>query len=123
MMHIRTFLKGLALFPLLPRFVASVFADTASAFRRVRPGEPGWPDPAATIAPLEALAAQPASFVNETEYFQTDWQTAFWGNNYARLIKVTGRYDPDDLVFVHHGVGREAWSADGFTISGAGNGV
>jgi hypothetical protein len=46
MMHRRTFLKGLALFPLLPRFVASAFADAAQTFRRVRPGEPGWPDPA-----------------------------------------------------------------------------
>ena len=115
MMHRRTFQIGLALFPPLPRFAASVFADAAKAFRRVRPGEPGWPDPAAAIAPLEALAAQPASYVNETDYFQTDWQTAFWGNNYAPLIKVKGRYDPNGLFFVHHGVGSEAWSADEFT--------
>ena len=118
MMHRRTFLSGLGLFPLLPRFVASVFADAAQAFRRVRPGEPGWPDPAAAIALLEALAAQPASYVNETDYFQTDWQTAFCGNNYARLIKVKDRYDPNGLFFVHHGAGSEAWSADGFTKRG-----
>jgi FAD/FMN-containing dehydrogenase len=73
---------------------------------------------AAAIAPLKALAAQPASYVNETDYFQTDWQRAFWGNNYARLIKVKDRYDPNGLFFVHHGVGSEAWSADGFTKRG-----
>ena len=73
---------------------------------------------AAAIAPLEALAAQPASYVSETDYFQTDWQTAFWGNNYARLIKVKDRYDPNGLFFVHHGAGSEAWSADGFTKRG-----
>jgi hypothetical protein len=28
---------------------------------------------------------------------------------------VTRRYDPDDLFFVHHGVGSKAWSPDGFT--------
>jgi hypothetical protein len=95
-----------------------VFADAAQAFRRVRPREPGWRDPAAAIAPLEALAAQPASYVNETDYFRTDWQTAFWGNNYTRLIKVNGRYDPNGLFFVHHGAGSEAWSADGFTSGG-----
>ena len=33
---------------------------------------------------------------------------------YARL-EVKNRYDPDGLFFVHHGVGSERWSADGFT--------
>jgi hypothetical protein len=28
---------------------------------------------------------------------------------------VKDRYDPDGLFFVHHGVGSEDWSADGFT--------
>jgi hypothetical protein len=46
MMQRRTFLKGLALFPFLPRFVASAFVDAARSLSRVRPGEPGWPDPA-----------------------------------------------------------------------------
>jgi hypothetical protein len=69
----------------------------------------------AAMAPLKALAPQPASYVSETDYFQTDWQTAFWGNNYRRLKKVKDRYDPNGLFFVHHGVGSEAWSTDGFT--------
>ena len=70
---------------------------------------------AAAIAPLNPLAARPASYVNETDYFQADWQTAFWGDNYARLKRVKNHYDPDGLFFVHHGVGSETWSADGFT--------
>jgi FAD/FMN-containing dehydrogenase len=69
----------------------------------------------AAMALLKALAPQPGSYVSETDYFQTNWQTAFWGDNYARLKKVKDRYDPDGLFFVHHGVGSEAWSADGFT--------
>ena len=28
---------------------------------------------------------------------------------------VKRQYDPSGLFFVHHGVGSEAWSADGFT--------
>jgi hypothetical protein len=28
---------------------------------------------------------------------------------------VKTKYDPSGLFFVHHGVGSEAWSADGFT--------
>jgi len=47
--------------------------------------------------------------------FEPDWQQAFWGANHARLQAVKSRYDPDGLFCVHHGVGSEAWSADGFT--------
>jgi hypothetical protein len=31
------------------------------------------------------------------------------------LREVKRTYDPDGLFFVHHGVGSEEWSADGFT--------
>ena len=44
-----------------------------------------------------------------------DWQQAFWGQNYPRLLAVKDKYDPDGLFFVHHGVGSERWSDDGFT--------
>ena len=63
--------------------------------------------PAAAMAPLKALSPQPASYVNETDYFEDDWQTAFWGGNYTRLLRVKARYDPGGLFFVHHGVGTE----------------
>jgi FAD/FMN-containing dehydrogenase len=69
---------------------------------------------AAAIALLKALAVRPASYVNETDFFETDWQTAFWGKHYARLKTVKNHYDPGGLFYVHHGVGSEAWSADGF---------
>lgn len=64
------------------------------------------------------LACAPGgSYVNETDYFQDDWQHAFWGANYPRLLTVKRRYDPRGLFTVHHGVGSEGWSADGFTRS------
>ena len=43
-----------------------------------------------------------------------NWQEAFWGGNYARLRAVKDKYDPAGLFFLHHGVGSEDWSADGF---------
>jgi hypothetical protein len=62
---------------------------------------------AAAMAPLKALAEQPASYVSETDYFQDNWQRAFWGDHYARLLQVKNRYDPGGLFLVHHGVGTE----------------
>jgi FAD/FMN-containing dehydrogenase len=59
----------------------------------------------AAMAPLKALRERPASYFNETDYFEADWQTAFWGDHYGRLLRVKERYDPGGLFFVHHGVG------------------
>ena len=70
---------------------------------------------AAAIAELGRIAPHAGSYVAESGYFETDWQNAYWGANYARLLAVKTKYDPSGLFFVHHGVGSEAWSADGFT--------
>ena len=63
------------------------------------------------------------SYVSESDFFEKDWQQAFWGSNHARLRAVKEAYDPDGLFFVHHGVGSEDWSADGFTRVGGGAGA
>jgi len=55
-----------------------------------------------------------ASYVSESNFFEKDWQRSYWGANYERLLAVKRRYDPDGLFFVHHGVGSEDWSTDGF---------
>jgi hypothetical protein len=64
---------------------------------------------------LRAVAPQAGSYVSESNFFELDWQRSYWGANYARLSAVKKKYDPDGLFFVHHGVGSEAWSDDGFT--------
>jgi FAD/FMN-containing dehydrogenase len=67
------------------------------------------------MAELRKLVPDPGSYVSESNYFEKDWQRAFWGNNYARLRRVKKKYDPEGLFFVHHGVGSEDWSSDGMT--------
>ncbi|WP_050407667.1 BBE domain-containing protein [Massilia sp. NR 4-1] len=67
------------------------------------------------MAELKRLAPDGGAYVSESDFFQPDWQDAYWGSNYARLAAVKRQYDPHGLFFVHHGAGSEAWSADGFT--------
>lgn len=67
---------------------------------------------------LFKVAPGAGSYVSESDYFKPDWQTAFWGSNYSRLAAVKKEYDPDGLFIVHHGVGSEEWSEDGFTRLG-----
>ena len=67
------------------------------------------------LAELRRVVPNPGSYVSESNFFEPDWQQAFWGANYARLQAAKQHYDPDGLFFTHHGVGSERWSADGFT--------
>jgi hypothetical protein len=46
--------------------------------------------------------------VNETDYFEPNWQDSFWGPNYPRLLEIKRRYDSQNIFRVHHGVGSEA---------------
>lgn len=64
---------------------------------------------------VRRLAPGGGSYLSESNYFERDWQASFWGENYARLLAVKDRFDPGGLFIVHHGVGSERWSADGFT--------
>jgi len=64
---------------------------------------------------LLELATNPGSYVSESDFFERSWQQSHWGSNYSRLAAAKRKYDPLGLFFVHHGVGSEEWSADGFT--------
>ena len=71
----------------------------------------------AAMDELLKVVRNPGSYVGESDFFERSWQQSFWGSNYPRLAAVKKRYDPDGLFFVHHGVGSEEWSADGFRRS------
>jgi FAD/FMN-containing dehydrogenase len=105
---------------------AFALAITGDFGQPAYPGVPGHePDGAAardgaaavnaSMDAIRKLLPRVGSYVWETDYFQPHWQEAFWGENYDRLLAIKGKYDPDGLFFLHHGVGSEDWSADGFT--------
>jgi FAD/FMN-containing dehydrogenase len=66
-------------------------------------------------AALKAVVPNAGAYVAESSFFQPDWQTAYWGPHYARLLAIKRQVDPSGLFFAHHGVGSEDWTPDGFT--------
>jgi FAD/FMN-containing dehydrogenase len=99
-------------------FEAAALVIMASVQQYAYPGVPGLePDLIAAreraqqieaaMAPIRAVTPNAGTYVNEADYFEADWQTAFWGTNYERLLEIKGRYDPTNLFRVHHGVGSE----------------
>jgi FAD/FMN-containing dehydrogenase len=72
---------------------------------------------AQAAAAIRTVAPNGGSYVSESDYFNRNWRDAFWGSNYARLARAKRKYDPNGLFIVHHGVGSEGWSPDGFSRS------
>jgi hypothetical protein len=110
----------------LSAFALAILADGGSA------AYPGLPDAkpdlhaaresrrevAEAMRELKSLAPDAGSYVSESNFFERAWQRSFWGDHYGRLRAAKAKYDPEGLFFVHHGVGSEEWSADGFLRTG-----
>ena len=65
----------------------------------------------AAMQVLRDVTPNAGSYVNETDYFEPNWQREFWGNNYPRLLAIKQKYDPNNLFTCHHCVGSEARDA------------
>lgn len=58
-------------------------------------------------------APNSGAYANEADYFEKNWQKAFWGRNYQRLYHIKQQVDPNGLFYCHHCVGSELWSKNG----------
>jgi FAD/FMN-containing dehydrogenase len=104
----------------LDAFALAIIADGTSA------AYPGWSEPdsqgaeaasarvRAADRTIRAAAPNAGSYLSECDYFLGDWKRASWGRHWPRLEAIKRRYDPRGLFVVHHGVGSDHWSADGF---------
>ncbi|KAJ7878439.1 FAD-binding domain-containing protein [Mycena leptocephala] len=62
------------------------------------------------VAILEQLSGPKAgSYSNEADMLEPNYQTTFYGPNYAKLTAIKSKYDPLDLFIVNSGVGSERW--------------
>ena len=60
---------------------------------------------------LEDLTPGSGTHFNEADPFTSDWQQAFWGDNYKRLLEIKQTYDPHGLL--------TCWRCVGFNESDA----
>ncbi|WP_298167528.1 FAD-binding oxidoreductase [Novosphingobium sp.] len=58
------------------------------------------------MAPIRMLVPEAGSYMSEADYFGPDWQKAYWGANYPRLLAAKKRHDPANLFRGHHCVGQ-----------------
>ncbi|KAL6705437.1 hypothetical protein ACN47E_006702 [Coniothyrium glycines] len=59
---------------------------------------------------IEAVTPSSGSYLNEADFQQRNWQTAFFGSNYKKLQGIKKKYDPANVFYILKGVGSEAWN-------------
>ncbi|KAJ7446962.1 FAD-binding domain-containing protein [Mycena latifolia] len=57
----------------------------------------------------EITGPHAAAYSNEADLLEPNFQTTFFGPNYAKLSFIKKKYDPNDLFIVGAGVGSERW--------------
>lgn len=63
------------------------------------------------IVPMvEEATPGSGAYVNEADFRQPNFQTTFWGDNYAKLLSIKNKFDPNSLFYATVGVGSEAWT-------------
>lgn len=71
------------------------------------------------IEPLREVSPNGGAYLNEAAVVEPNWQQAFWGANYPKLLSIKKKWDPTGLFYVHHGVGTEDWTIkDGVKFGG-----
>lgn len=59
---------------------------------------------------IEAATPGAGAYMNEADFQQPDFQETFFGANYARLLEIKKKYDPDGMLYAVAGVGSEDWT-------------
>lgn len=63
-----------------------------------------------TIVPaLKALTPGGGAYLNEADRNEVEFETTFYGNNYAKLKAIKKLYDPRSTFYALTGVGSDDW--------------
>jgi hypothetical protein len=49
------------------------------------------------LGPVKELTPGGATYVNEASYLEPEWQAAYWGENYNKLLEIKQRHDPSHV--------------------------
>ncbi|KAJ2926533.1 hypothetical protein H1R20_g10563, partial [Candolleomyces eurysporus] len=60
-------------------------------------------------APLRDASPNGAAYVNEGNLEEPNWQTAYWGTNYPRLLELRRKWDPQGVFYARTTPGTESW--------------
>ncbi|KAI9642736.1 long-chain fatty acid-CoA ligase [Ciborinia camelliae] len=64
------------------------------------------------IPKLRAFSSLSAAYLNEGDFQLKSWKQEFFGSNYARLLEVKRKYDPDGVFYAHKTVGSDRWEVN-----------
>ena len=56
------------------------------------------------VEELRKVVTNVGSYWSESDYFESNWEHAFWGEHATRLLTAKERSDPGGLFGVHHGI-------------------
>ncbi|KAF1932822.1 FAD-binding domain-containing protein [Didymella exigua CBS 183.55] len=59
---------------------------------------------------IEAVTPGSGSYMSEADFQQPNWQTTFYGSNYAKLKTIKDKYDPEHVFYNLKSVGSDAWT-------------
>ncbi|KAH9206006.1 FAD binding domain-containing protein [Leptodontidium sp. 2 PMI_412] len=58
---------------------------------------------------LTSASPRGGAYVNEGDLNEPNWQTSYWGSNYARLLRIRQTWDPRGVFYASTTVGTEKW--------------
>jgi Berberine and berberine like len=64
------------------------------------------------VPQIEAVTPGSGAYMNEADFRQPNFQEVFFGDNYAALLAIKEKWDPDSLFYALAGVGSEVWVVD-----------
>ncbi|KAF2182160.1 FAD/FMN-containing isoamyl alcohol oxidase-like protein MreA [Zopfia rhizophila CBS 207.26] len=65
-------------------------------------------------AALRKAGPDGATYVNEGDLYEPNWQESYWGSNYPKLLEIRKKYDPEGVFYTQTTPGTEDWSVIDF---------